>query len=73
VGFWDSLKSGLSEIAKSPSYWYNAGKEGGLMGGLMGAGRRTVYAGQVIDDLPDELRDAYHRGYGDGIREREKQ
>lgn len=73
MGFWDSLKSTLSDIAKSPVYWYNAGKEGGLMGGLMGECRRTVYSGNVIDDLPEELRNAYCRGYEDGVREREEQ
>jgi hypothetical protein len=72
MGFWDSVKKGLSDIAETPNYWYNAGKEGGLKGGILGEGRRVVYAGQVINDLPAELRDAYRRGYADGVREREE-
>jgi hypothetical protein len=73
MGFWDSLKKIASDIAETPGYWYDQGKKTGLEGGLSAKLFRDVHCGVLIDDLPEELRDAYRRGYEDGVREREEQ
>ncbi len=67
MGFWSDVGDALTKIGNSPSYWYDTG----FNHGKSGERRQKVYGGNVIDELPRELRDAYHRGYDDGVRERD--
>lgn len=65
MGFWKDLGDSLARIGASPEYWYGVG----FNHGKSGERRAMVYGGNVISELDRDLRDAYHRGYDDGVRE----